>query len=201
MFVGERARLRGIERRDLPAIVRWLNDPAVRGRLGRGDPISLVAEERWLETTLKSTTEVVFAIDAIADKDPFVGTCGLHAIDWRNRSARLGIMIGEAAWQGRGIGTEAVQLLVRHALRGLGLHRVELEVLTDNVPAIRCYERVGFVSEGVREGAIFLDGAFVDLRLMRVLSTAWPPPATPAATTKRPTKKATTTTRDASSGR
>jgi RimJ/RimL family protein N-acetyltransferase len=170
MLQGERVRLRALERGDLPTMVRWFNDPEVRRRLARVEPMSLAEEERWFDALLRATTEVVFGI---VDSDVFVGTCGLHRIDWRNRSALLGIVLGDVAHRGRGLGTDAVQTLLRHAFANLGLHRVELEVLADNAPAIRCYERVGFTTEGIRRDARYLDGAFVDLVVMGILASEW----------------------------
>jgi RimJ/RimL family protein N-acetyltransferase len=179
MLMGQNVRLRGLERHDLPAVVRWFADPEVRARLARVDLISLAEEERWFDALLRSTNEIVFAIEAldpagnVAGEAPFVGTCGLHRIDWRNRSAVLGIVIGDVDNRHRGTGTEAVRCLLRHAFDSLGLYRVELEVLVDNLPAVRCYERLGFITEGVRVGARFQQGRFVDLRLMRLLVTEW----------------------------
>ena len=170
MLQGKRVRLRAVERGDLPTIVRWFNDPVVRRRLARVEPMSLAEEERWFDALQRATTEVVFGID---DDGALVGTCGLHRIDWRNRHAALGIVIGDAPDRSRGLGSDAVRTLLHHAFANLGLHRVELEVLADNAPAIRCYDRLAFVREGVRKDARFLDGAFVDLIVMRMLASEW----------------------------
>lgn len=187
MLQGKRVRLRALERADLPTMVRWFNDPEVRRRLARVEPMSLAEEERWFDALLRTTTEVVFGI--VDDDGAFVGTCGLHRIDWRNRGASLGIVIGDVAHRGRGLGTDAVATLLRHAFANLGLHRVELEVLADNAPAIRCYEALGFVREGARKEARFLDGAFVDLVLMRMLAAEWaslsPPSSKPSPRRRR----------------
>lgn len=171
MLQGERVRLRALERGDLPTIVRWFNDPEVRRRLARVEPMSLAEEERWFDALLRATTEVVFGI--VDGEGVLVGTCGLHRIDWRNRAAALGIVIADVAHRGRGLGSDTVRALLHHGFANLGLHRVELEVLADNRPAIRCYAGLGFTTEGVRKDARFLDGAFVDLVLMRMLASEW----------------------------
>jgi RimJ/RimL family protein N-acetyltransferase len=193
MLQEQTVRLRALEHTDLPQVVAWFNDPAVRLQVARSSPLSLTAEERAYEALLKSTTEVQFLIEVLdgADRPPrAAGVCGLHRIDWRNRGCALGIVIGEDVDRGMGHGTAAVRALVRHAFRDLGLHRVELEVYPDNVRARRCYEKVGFVVEGVRRQAMFKDGAFRDNVLMGVLAPAWlaadlasevPPPSTAPA--------------------
>lgn len=175
MLEGEKVRLRALERGDLPTIVRWFNDPEARRRLARVEPMSLAEEERWFEGLFRATTEVAFGIVEAGAGDAFVGTCGLHRIDWRNRAAALGILIGERAARGRGLGRDATATLVEHAFANLGLHRIELEVLADNDVAVRCYAGLGFVHEGTRKDARFQGGQFVDLRVMRLLSTEWRP--------------------------
>ena len=44
--------------------------------------------------------------------------------------------------------------MLRYAFEELGMHRVDLRVLAFNERAIACYEKCGFVREGVeREGS------------------------------------------------
>ena len=64
------------------------------------------------------------------------------------RSAGIDLFIGEA-WQGRGLGREAVGLLVRHLFEGRGHHRLTIDPALANERAIRCYEAVGFRRVGV----------------------------------------------------
>lgn len=172
MLQGELVHLRALERADLPALVRWFNTPEVRRLLARVEPVSLAEEERWFEALLRSTTEVAFGIVDARD-GRLLGTCGLHRIDWRNRGAALRIVVSDAVDRGCGKGSDALRALLQHAFASLGLHRVELEVLVDNAAAVRCYERLGFVHEGSRKDARYLDGAFVDLALMRMLAPEW----------------------------
>ncbi len=159
-----------MERADLPTFVQWFNDPVIQRRLARVEPLSLAEEERWFEALQRSKNDVVYAI--VVD-DALIGNCGLHRIEWRHRGAQLGIVIGDDAYRGRGLGGDAVRTLVEHAFTNLGLHRIELDVLADNESARRCYTRLGFVEEGVRRAARYVDGAFHDLIMMRVLRPEW----------------------------
>lgn len=47
--------------------------------------------------------------------------------------------------------------------KGMGLERVELEVFASNAPAIALYEKMGFVTEGVKKRARKLDGLYDDV--------------------------------------
>lgn len=174
MLLGTQVRLRPLERRDLPLTVRWFLHPDTRAMVARSVPPSLVAQERWFDHVTKSGTEYIFVIEALREPGDLdaegvpVGVCGLHEISWQHRGAVVGIVLGEEA-RGHGLGTEAMYLLCRHAQRDLGLHRIQLEVRPENQRAVKSYERLGFVREGVRRQALFKDGAWVDVILMSVV--------------------------------
>ncbi|MGQ9459282.1 MAG: GNAT family N-acetyltransferase [Anaerolineae bacterium] len=169
MIYGHRVRLRAIERSDIPAFLRWFNDPEVRQYLLMYLPMSEAQEERWFERQLEGPDQI-FCIEALVDGQWFaIGNCGLHRIDWKNRHAELGIAIGEKAFWGQGFGTDAVRTLLRFAFHELGLHRVYLDVYDFNPRAIRCYEKAGFRREGTKREALFRDGRYHDVHLMAVL--------------------------------
>lgn len=178
MLIGDRVRLRAVERGDLPRFVAWLNDPEVRSHLYAFAPISLAHEERWFEGLDKDPRQRVFAIEALDEREgldrenqgwALVGGCGLHEIDLRNGRAGLGIYLGDRATRGRGAGTEAMRLLLGFAFGELRLHRVELEVYEENAPARRLYEKLGFVVEGRRREAIFKGGEYKSPVVMSLL--------------------------------
>jgi RimJ/RimL family protein N-acetyltransferase len=75
---------------------------------------------------------------------------------------------------GRGLGTEATALVLRHAFTALRLHRVELSVYAFNPRAKRAYEKAGFRTEGVLRDALRLeDGQRVDAVVMAALAPQW----------------------------
>lgn len=80
--------------------------------------------------------------------------------------ARLGLYVHADYW-GRGIGTALLGQALSLADNWLNLHRIELDVYTDNPAAIHLYEKFGFVVEGTRQQAIFGgDGRFHDEYVM-----------------------------------
>jgi RimJ/RimL family protein N-acetyltransferase len=183
VILGERIRLRRVERDDLPRLVAWVNDPEVRHHLAHIYPMSLVHEERWLEAQLAAEpAQQPFVIDVRAEalqvdaSDPAwtpAGVCGLHALDWVARSAEIGIFVGPAALRGAGYGTDVVRTLVSWCFRTLNLHRVHLRVFEDNAPGVRCYEKAGFRVEGRLRQSRFQDGRYIDTLLMAVLRDEW----------------------------
>jgi RimJ/RimL family protein N-acetyltransferase len=93
-----------------------------------------------------------------------VGICSLRAPVFAG--AELTIAIFDLAFRGAGVGTYAVRTLCDAAFGELRLSRVELGVYPDNVPAIKCYERCGFVREALLRRFVYHDGAWVDILWM-----------------------------------
>jgi RimJ/RimL family protein N-acetyltransferase len=178
MIFGDRVRFRAIEKKDLPFYVKWLNDPEVRQGLSMNRPISLAEEEEWFAGILKSSPqERPLAIEILPEEDAqdwiFVGNCSLIHLNWENRSAEIGIHIGEKQYWDRGFGTEAMQLMCRHAFDDLNLHRLWLQVFETNQRAIRAYEKAGFILEGKFREAKYLNGRYVDVLIMSILKPEW----------------------------
>jgi RimJ/RimL family protein N-acetyltransferase len=175
MIYSGRIRLRAPERSDIPRFVAWLNDPEVRAGLLVSLPLSTADEEGWFEAMLKRPLEEhPMTIEARQGDDWLpVGNCGFHNIDWRCRSAEVGIFIGEKSLWNRGYGTEVMRLLLKHGFNTLNLNRIALDVYESNPRAIRSYEKAGFVHEGRRRQAMFKDGWYVDILQMSVLHSEW----------------------------
>ncbi|MEW6717864.1 MAG: GNAT family protein [Chloroflexota bacterium] len=185
MIVGDRIRLRAIEREDLPRFVSWLNDPEVRAGLSLYLPLSLAEEEKWFEGMLEKTPDERALIIEIRNADQWIpiGNGGIFGINHRNRSAELGIFIGEKTYWNQGYGSEAVSLLLQHGFATLNLNRIALRVFETNPRAIRAYEKVGFILEGRFRQAEFRNGRYIDVLYMSVLREEWlkvnqePPPS------------------------
>jgi RimJ/RimL family protein N-acetyltransferase len=172
MIVGERTRLRAIERSDIPLFVRWFNDPEVLRYLELFLPMSRAAEEQWFEARLEDDSSHVFVIETLEDGVP-IGNLDLHDIDGLSGSAGCGVCIGERSYWGQGYGADALGALLRFGFEELNLQRISLQVFDFNERAIRCYEKVGFRHEGRLRQARFVEGRYVDEVIMAVLRDEW----------------------------
>jgi diamine N-acetyltransferase len=177
MLYGNRIRLRGDERNDLPRFVNWLNDPEVRRYLSMNLPISQAAEENWFEDMLKRPAEEHPLGIEIKEGDGWelIGNCGVFNINWRSRSAEVGLFIGEKSCWNKGYGTEVMRVLLRHGFETLNLNRIFLRVDADNSGGIRAYEKAGFIHEAHLRQADFREGKYRDELIMSVLRSEWNP--------------------------
>jgi RimJ/RimL family protein N-acetyltransferase len=102
--------------------------------------------------------------------DTVVGHVEL-VLDRKHNLGYIGRVLVAPAGRRRGLGTALMQEVVRLAFDDLRLHRISLNVFDFNNPAIRCYERVGFIKEGhLRDTRRATDGYWSTF-VMGMLST------------------------------
>lgn len=102
-----------------------------------------------------------------------VGHVGLLHVDAPHQRAELAISIGEKDAWNRGYGTDAIRAVLRHAFTDLNLRRIDLHTDVDNARGIRCYEKCGFVREGVMRERRLRYGKPLDMVVMGVLKQEW----------------------------
>lgn len=167
--------LRPYRRDDVDAILAWANDEQATRYLGDlfTRPYTLKNAEDYLASVMAGGADKAAFVIADGATGEYLGQIDLMGIDRHNRLATLGITISREENRGRGVGREAVSLLCRYGFHTLGLNRIQLTVYADNLRARRCYERCGFVTEGVQRQARWLDGRFTDAMMMALLKEDW----------------------------
>ena len=75
--------------------------------------------------------------------------------------------------RGKGYASEAIDLLLELAFDHMNLNRIYLRVFTENQPAIKCYDRCGFVREGVLRQDYYSYGEYHDVIMMGILRDEW----------------------------
>ena len=172
MYEGNLVRLRAFEQGDIDANHAFVNDyETVRGMMsGIPFPSSYADESRWLEQqTSYSRGEYEFAVEDF--EGDLVGRCGLIRVDWKNRTAELGIMIG-TPYRGRGYGKEAMKLLCDFCFNEMNLHKLKVSVYAFNEAAVRCYLANGFRQEGLLKNELFRAGKYQDVVLLAKFAEA-----------------------------
>jgi putative acetyltransferase len=127
--------------------------------------------ERWrkvLAEPAEGSFDLVACVDGEVVGQIYLGT---HPNRPRRRHAgQIGMAVRDD-WQGKGVGAALMQAAVDLADRWLNLSRLELEVYTDNEPAVRLYKKFGFTIEGTLTRYAYRDGQFVDVYVMARLRT------------------------------
>ena len=156
---GERVLLRPLEERDFgrlveigaePEVARWW--PRIDAELAE----KLAGDDSSVCLTIEYDGRVAGMIQFHEENEP----------DFRHAGIDL---LLSAAFQGRGLGVDAVRTVARHLIVERGHHRLVIDPAADNGRAVRCYEKVGFKRVGVMreywrdpEG-VWRDGLLLDL--------------------------------------
>lgn len=174
-LAGELVTLRPIQGDDADAIDRLIREDEEIARLtGSVHSSTEEAQDMSLEQMREiydgwSTAKDRLVLGVIDNASgDLVGEVVLNDWDEGNRSCGFRTLIGKAG-RGRGLGTEATALVVRHGLGSMGLHRITLEVYDFNPRARHVYEKVGFVHEGTGRDALLFDGQWIDVHYMAIV--------------------------------
>ncbi len=149
-------------------VAAWSNDPQVSAHTG--DIAYMIPVEKQQEY-LESMRENGYAfLIVMLTSDHPVGLCRLKNVDMINRTATLGIFIGDKEYWNRGLGTEATKLLLDFGFNVLNLRNIMLQVFSFNQRAIRSYEKCGFREIGRRRKAIMYGNKHYDEVYMDILA-------------------------------
>ena len=133
--------IRLINEDDTDLIVKWRNNPRVRNNFIFRETFNPDMHKKWLEEVVGRGKAIQYIICINEDSRP-VGCVYFSNID--GKKAEYGIFVGEDDSVEKGVGTAAGSLLLEEGFRRFGFEEVYLRVFTDNIPAIKSYEKVGF---------------------------------------------------------
>lgn len=171
-LLGEKIFLRPVEPEDAKFLLRGENDPVVRESLFLALPVSLPTEQEKIEQYIKSKEAIVLIIIEKETNQPIGGTA-FFRIDYISRAATFYLAILDPTHWSKGYGSEATQLMVDYAFKTLNLNRIQLHVCAENMPAVKIYQKAGFVKEGVLRQAMFRNGRYFDFWVMGILRKDW----------------------------
>lgn len=158
---GERVRLVPVDRTlHFDNALRWMNDPEVTRYLNLSTGVTPGMEEEWIQKVQKRDNDFTWAIHD--ERNRHIGFTGIHGIDWRQRRATSGIVIGDKEAWGQGYATDVMRVRTKFAFETLNLHRIESEALADNQASQIALEKAGYKREGVFRKRFWVDGAWHD---------------------------------------
>lgn len=167
-LVGARVALAPMTEEHADLMAGWLNDLEVAIALG-DDAYRSITPARMREQIAKSEHDFVILARGDDGAKP-IGHCLLFKVNHIDRSAEVGIYVGDKDCWNLGLGGEALQLLLEYAFGLLNLSSVMLSVFAFNTRAISCYRRIGFKEIGRQRRARLIAGKYHDVILMDMLA-------------------------------
>lgn len=175
---GRKVSLRPLRKiTDFESCLRWINDYEVNQYLAVYLPMSEQKEEEWFDRTSRSSDNIVFAIEVpdAMNGDILIGLIGLHRINWKDRTAVTGTLIGEKEYWGKGYGTDAKMILLDYAFNTLNLHKICSSTVEFNKRSLQYNLHCGYKLEGIERKQVFKKGRYWDKYILGVFKKDWLP--------------------------
>jgi len=160
------------KRSDFKQLINWIHSEEFLIQWS-GNAFTYPLDEEQLEKYIESANTLAFKV---IDEETLnvIGHISLGQIDNRNKSARIGkVLVGDTKMRGRSIGKYMMKAVLHIAFKELKLHRVTLGVYDFNTSAISCYEKIGFVKEGLLRDSKKVGDTYWNLWEMSMLEYEW----------------------------
>lgn len=159
---GKTILLRAIEREDLALLNKWANDVEIQYWLGGWHfPTNMEDQMKWFSSISANSLHQRFVIEA--PELGVIGTANLVDIDWKNRNAFHGMMLGDKDIRGKGFGVETVMAIMKYAFEELGLQRMDGSMISYNSASLKMYiEKCGWKEEGRQRNWYFRKNQYWD---------------------------------------
>jgi RimJ/RimL family protein N-acetyltransferase len=108
----------------------------------------------------------------LADGGDLIGSCGLRLSEPGATTGDIGCELAPACWR-QGYASEALAAILEFGFGELGLNRIETHTVSENAPAIRLVERLGFTREGMHREVLRVRGRWRDLAWFGLLKREW----------------------------
>lgn len=149
--------------------VKWMNDQDVNRYLESGGNYDLKKLEDFLKTVEKRN--ILFWAIVIKDNDSHIGNIKIDPISERNKTGEYGILIGDKISWGKGYAKEATQAILDYCFsEKVGLRKITLGVVADNISALNLYKKLGFEQEGLYKQHAYHDGKWCDVVRMAIFN-------------------------------
>lgn len=170
-------RLEKFGQNDFKQLQSWVNDEELL-TIWSGNLFTFPLTDKSLDWYVKDTNinekSDAFVYKAVDDSGITIGHISLGSISWKNRSARLTrVLIGNTGERGKGCCQQMVKAVLQIAFNELNLHRVSLGVYNNNLAATKCYEKSGFIMEGVSRDIMWYKNKWWSMIEMSVLENEW----------------------------
>ncbi|WP_439504234.1 GNAT family N-acetyltransferase [Sediminibacterium sp.] len=154
-ILGRKVILKAIEREDLSLLLKWSNDPEINYMLGGWHfPSSMQDQEKWYNSLSINNINQRFAIHSI--DLGLIGMANLVDINWKDRNAFHGMLLGDNNIRGKGFGQDTIMAINKYAFEELGLMRMNTTIISGNDASIGVYtKKCGWQIEGIKKNHYF----------------------------------------------
>ena len=166
---GKKVNLRALEPSDLNFIYEVENNVDVWEISHTQTPYSKFLIEQYLENAHQDIFEAKQLRLVICESKTLkpIGLIDLFEYDPKNNRCGIGILIQEKSDREKGMGSEALQLLLDYAFYHLNLKQIFANIDTQNLPSLQLFDKFGFEKIGIKKQWNLVNGIYKDEMLLQ----------------------------------
>ena len=169
---GEHIYLRALEPEDLEFVYLIENDENLWELSSTQTPYSRFLIKEYLDNAHKDIYEVKQLRLVISNFDnKALGLIDLFDFDFRNKRAGVGILIKSESDRQKGLGKEALQLLIDYSFNQLYLHQLYCNISEENTVSMQLFKNEGFISVGLKKDWNFDGNTFKNEYLLQLINS------------------------------
>ena len=169
---GQNIYLRALEPEDLEFIYAIENDESVWEVSHTQTPYSRFLIRQYLENAhqdIYEAKQLRLAI-CLTNSSEAIGLIDLFDFDPQHSRAGIGILIQNSSERNKGIGSEALQLLIEYAFSQLQLHQLYANIGTENEPSLQLFAKFGFQKIGIKKQWNKINNVYKDEALFQLIN-------------------------------
>jgi diamine N-acetyltransferase len=168
---GTNIYLRALEPEDLEFVYAIENNELVWEVSNTETPYSRFLIRQYLDNAHQDIYEAKQLRLAIClnNSQEAIGLIDLFDFDPKNNRAGVGILINDAQNRNKGIGSEALALIIDYSFEQLQLHQLYANIGTDNEISIQLFTKFGFQKIGIKKDWIKVNNRYKDELLFQLI--------------------------------
>lgn len=168
---NENIKLRALEPQDLDFIYEIENNTDIWNISNTQTPYSKFLIKQYLKNAhqdIYSAKQLRLVIETKEDSKN-VGLIDLFEYDPKNKRVGLGLLITNIGNRNKGIGSQAVELLIKYVFEFLQVHQIFINIDTSNSASIKLFNNFGFELIGIKKDWNFYDNSFHDEAIYQLI--------------------------------
>jgi diamine N-acetyltransferase len=98
-----------------------------------------------------------------------LGLIDIFDFDPKNNRAGVGILIGSQAYRSKGIGSEALELVIKYSFQQLQVHQLYANIGSDNEISLQLFTKFGFQKIGIKKDWNKVNNGYKDELLFQLI--------------------------------
>jgi RimJ/RimL family protein N-acetyltransferase len=148
--------------------VAWMNNPEVYKYLESGSNYSIDLLREFLIDIEKKN--IYFWAIHLKSDGKHIGNIKIDPISTNNLTGEYGILIGDKVQWGKGYAAEASNTILKFCFQEIGLRKITLGVVAENLAAVALYDKIGFEKEGYYKSHSCCGGVYYDVVRMAIFN-------------------------------